>query len=257
MERGAAPRRAGRRLGPVHSDSSSPNRVEAGFSGAPVWDPQAGGVVGMIVQADVSPDVPAAYLLPTQTLRACLPDLADVVRDAGPFRSLDPSANATRPGSHGHNPPATLPSSWRTRPPPSSAPPAAASPPWCSPGCCLVCDREGLEIVHVRPAAAPLENLAEALLPQRETGRERVRHAARIVESLRGGGMRGVVSDLLEEFRGAESNCYSWSTSSRRLCTKGWKTTWTPSATLWPTALTPAPASASCSPFAPTSSPWS
>ena len=50
------------------SDSSSPNRVEAGFSGAPVWDRQAGGVVGLIVQADMSPDVPTAYLVPTQTL---------------------------------------------------------------------------------------------------------------------------------------------------------------------------------------------
>ena len=49
--------------------------VQPGFSGTPVWDEEVGGVVGMVVAADRTPDVRAAFCIPAEQLIAACPDL--------------------------------------------------------------------------------------------------------------------------------------------------------------------------------------
>ncbi|MER6010951.1 nSTAND1 domain-containing NTPase [Streptomyces bluensis] len=71
------------------TDPASQHRVELGFSGAPVWDVDSGGVVGMIVAADRADRVRTAYLIPTATLREHWPPLGELALRAGPFRALD------------------------------------------------------------------------------------------------------------------------------------------------------------------------
>jgi len=48
--------------------------VAPGFSGGPVWDETAGGVVGMIVAAERQPGLRAAFLIPTAALRRAWPE---------------------------------------------------------------------------------------------------------------------------------------------------------------------------------------
>lgn len=45
-------------------------RVQAGFSGSPVWDDRLGGVVGMITSVEIDPTVRAAFVIPAAALRA-------------------------------------------------------------------------------------------------------------------------------------------------------------------------------------------
>ncbi|MBC7334708.1 MAG: trypsin-like peptidase domain-containing protein [Clostridia bacterium] len=47
-------------------------RVQQGFSGAPVWDEDLGGVVGMVSAAEGNPSVRAASIIPTERLTAVL-----------------------------------------------------------------------------------------------------------------------------------------------------------------------------------------
>ena len=49
--------------------------VQPGFSGAPVWDEELDGVVGMIVAADLEPGVRAAFLIPTDILARAWPEV--------------------------------------------------------------------------------------------------------------------------------------------------------------------------------------
>jgi ADP-ribosyl-[dinitrogen reductase] hydrolase len=49
--------------------------VQPGFSGAPVWDDELSGVVGMIVAADTTPGVRAAFLIPTEMLVSIWPQV--------------------------------------------------------------------------------------------------------------------------------------------------------------------------------------
>ena len=43
-------------------------RIQPGFSGAPVWDVQGHGVVGMVVEAELDPMAKAAYIIPSALL---------------------------------------------------------------------------------------------------------------------------------------------------------------------------------------------
>jgi WD40 repeat protein len=66
-------------------------RIGPGFSGAPVWSPRAGGVVGMVVAADRAVSSTTGYLVPAAALVEAhevlsLPDPAEVC----PYRGLDP-----------------------------------------------------------------------------------------------------------------------------------------------------------------------
>jgi S1-C subfamily serine protease len=50
------------------------HRVEPGFSGSPIWDETANGVVGMAVQAETQADRKVAFMLPAVLIRPVLPD---------------------------------------------------------------------------------------------------------------------------------------------------------------------------------------
>jgi hypothetical protein len=50
--------------------------VAPGFSGGPAWDETLGGVVGIIVAADTSPGVRAAFIIPADRLLEAWPELA-------------------------------------------------------------------------------------------------------------------------------------------------------------------------------------
>jgi WD40 repeat protein len=63
-------------------------RVEPGFSGAPVWDDDLGGVVGMAVAAEARPEVRAAFMIPAHALIAAWPDLERQTLPPCPYRGL-------------------------------------------------------------------------------------------------------------------------------------------------------------------------
>ncbi len=70
-------------------------RVEPGFSGAPVWDEQLAGVVGMAVAAERQREgVKAAFLIPIKIISQAWPDLAQWVAEN---HQLIPSTPATLP----------------------------------------------------------------------------------------------------------------------------------------------------------------
>jgi hypothetical protein len=65
--------------------------VRPGFSGAPVWDEELGGVVGMIVAADIEPGVRAAFLVPTDVVARLCPELECILQaPAAPLGKLCP-----------------------------------------------------------------------------------------------------------------------------------------------------------------------
>jgi WD40 repeat protein len=63
-------------------------RIELGFSGAPVWDDELNGVVGMTVAAELRPEVRAAYLIPSNVLVDSWPVLANQAIPPCPYRGL-------------------------------------------------------------------------------------------------------------------------------------------------------------------------
>ena len=60
----------------------------ARFSGAPVWDDELEGVVGMAVAAEARPEVRASYLIPAGSLVRAWPGIADQARPPCPYRGL-------------------------------------------------------------------------------------------------------------------------------------------------------------------------
>ena len=63
-------------------------RVEPGFSGAPVWDDELDGVVGMVVTAEARPEVRGAYLTPVAVLTNAWPALQTQAVPPCPYRGL-------------------------------------------------------------------------------------------------------------------------------------------------------------------------
>ncbi|HEX8928758.1 MAG TPA: serine protease, partial [Actinomycetota bacterium] len=63
-------------------------RVEPGFSGAPVWDEELGGVVGMAVAAEAQPEARAAFMIPADVLTAAWPALERQTLPPCPYRGL-------------------------------------------------------------------------------------------------------------------------------------------------------------------------
>lgn len=61
----------------VTSSTSIP--IEPGFSGAPVWDKEEGGVVGMIVEVERRENIRVAFAIPTEILIEAWPELDDYV----------------------------------------------------------------------------------------------------------------------------------------------------------------------------------
>src|SRR6266699_2659850 len=58
--------------------------VISGFSGAPVWDEQLQGIVGMVVASSLQATAKAAFVIPTDVLLAAWPQLADIMRPLVP-----------------------------------------------------------------------------------------------------------------------------------------------------------------------------
>jgi len=52
-------------------------KIEPGFSGSPIWDELLYGIVGMVVAADVRPEVKTAFIIPADTLVRVWPLLGD------------------------------------------------------------------------------------------------------------------------------------------------------------------------------------
>ncbi|WDZ82828.1 trypsin-like peptidase domain-containing protein [Micromonospora cathayae] len=72
---------------------SPPHRraIGPGFSGAPVWSPTSGGVVGMVVAAERSAHTTTSYLIPTQALVDAHPEIAAPdPAETCPYRGLAP-----------------------------------------------------------------------------------------------------------------------------------------------------------------------
>ncbi|GAA2513349.1 serine protease [Winogradskya humida] len=87
----------GREGGPVATGwveiLSEPGRestLDPGFSGAPVWDPEADAAVGMVMQRVTGAPPKIGYLLPAARLLDAWPELAGIIERAPPFRGLRP-----------------------------------------------------------------------------------------------------------------------------------------------------------------------
>jgi WD40 repeat protein len=63
-------------------------RVEPGFSGAPVWDDDLDGVVGMTVAAERRPELRSAFLIPAGMLVDAWPLLATQATPPSPYRGM-------------------------------------------------------------------------------------------------------------------------------------------------------------------------
>ncbi|MFL5624074.1 MAG: serine protease, partial [Ktedonobacteraceae bacterium] len=65
--------------------------IERGFSGTPVWDTQAQGVVGMVVAASRPADIKAAFVIPTDVLFEAWPLIATAAEEPrNPYKGLHP-----------------------------------------------------------------------------------------------------------------------------------------------------------------------
>lgn len=72
----------------IDLDQVSQFPIEQGFSGAPVWDPQRGTVVGMVTHAWRGGRVQSAYMVPAEGLFAAWPKLRELARPPSPFPGL-------------------------------------------------------------------------------------------------------------------------------------------------------------------------
>lgn len=70
-------------------DEVSPH-IGRGFSGSPVWDTEAGAVVGLMVAAQPERDTQQSYVLRTRAILREIPGLAGALLPASPFRGLTP-----------------------------------------------------------------------------------------------------------------------------------------------------------------------
>jgi hypothetical protein len=75
----------------IQADAARPTGypIAPGFSGAPVWDDELAGVVGMVVAADTSA-ASAGYVIPTEWLLDAWPDLRTDAIPPSPYRGLLP-----------------------------------------------------------------------------------------------------------------------------------------------------------------------
>lgn len=62
--------------------------VRPGFSGTPVWNSEAGGVVGMVVAVEREPGIRTAWCIPTSQLMEFWPDLGERAVPPNPYRGL-------------------------------------------------------------------------------------------------------------------------------------------------------------------------
>ncbi|MFF9107063.1 trypsin-like peptidase domain-containing protein [Streptomyces sp. NPDC014805] len=80
------------RLQMAPADAQS-DPIQRGFSGSPVWDRELGAVVGIVASVS-SPARGQSFCIPTRTVLAELPALADLLAPASPFPGLRPFTEA-------------------------------------------------------------------------------------------------------------------------------------------------------------------
>jgi hypothetical protein len=66
----------------IEGKSNSGYMIQPGFSGSPVFNEQAGGIVGIITAADLDPNVRAAYVIPSDILAKTVPELKNNVSES-------------------------------------------------------------------------------------------------------------------------------------------------------------------------------
>ena len=72
----------------VQIESPSGIRVQPGFSGAPVWDEHARGIVGMVVSSWKETEARAAFVIPSGVLISASGDRLRLASSVGPFGAL-------------------------------------------------------------------------------------------------------------------------------------------------------------------------
>ncbi len=185
--------------------SPSGYTVEAGFSGAAVWDDELAGVVGMTVAADARSDRRAAYLIPTDELIRAWPPLADRTVPPCPYRGLSPFREQDVSVFHGRQELTDrLVTEVQRRPLVAVVGPSGSGKSSVVFAGLLprMLQQEGRLSIGMRPARAssPLVALAAALLPflepdQAET--ERLTALGRLTTLLRDGHLPDVVDRVL------------------------------------------------------------
>lgn len=185
------------------ADPASQYEVQRGFSGAPVWDVEHGGVVGMVVTADARADRRTAYLIPTETLRDSWPALHRAALERSPFRGLRPFQEGDADFFHGREEHARRivdrlgDSSGVTLVGVSGCGKSSLLYAGVLP---LVRQEEGLEIVVFQTGSSPLESLVQALVAlfePEETGISRFPAEMWLTQMLREHRMPYVVERLL------------------------------------------------------------
>ncbi|MFC4030044.1 trypsin-like peptidase domain-containing protein [Streptomyces polygonati] len=185
------------------TDPTSQYEVKRGFSGAPVWDLDLGGVVGMVVGTDSHPDRRSAYLIPTETLCDTWPALRNAALARGPFRALNAFQENDAELFHGRDDAARrivdriAVGSGITLVGPSGSGKSSLLHAGVLP---RLRAREDIAVAALRPGKAALEALALALLPLLEPGTTEVARLAAqpgLTLLLREGGMSAVVERTL------------------------------------------------------------
>ncbi|AEW99654.1 serine protease [Streptantibioticus cattleyicolor] len=189
------------------ADPASQYEVRRGFSGAPVWDREHGGVVGMVVAVDARAGRRTGYLIPTETLHDCWPALRRAVLERSPFRALRPFQEADAEVFHGREEPARRiverlgSGSGVTLVGASGVGKSSLLYAGVLPA--LRADA-GRAVVVFQPGTSPLESLSRALLPLLEPDvaeADRLRAAERVAGTLRAGGAPEVVRQVLARWR--------------------------------------------------------
>jgi WD40 repeat protein len=182
-------------------------RVEPGFSGAPVWDDELHGVVGMAVTAEARPEVRGAYLTPVAVLIKAWPALQTQALPPCPYRGLFAFREQDAKLFFGREE-----LSDRLVDQLTHSPLVAVVGPSGSGKSSLVFagvipkvrHREGWVVASLRPAAgsSPLAALATALLPLLEpkmTESDRLGELPKLVTVLADGRLAEVVDRALEQ----------------------------------------------------------
>lgn len=178
-------------------------RLDQGFDGAPVWDEELDGVVGMVVAIEGS-RAPTAHVIPVATRSGPWPDLQALVRPPSPYRGLTPFRETDHGVFFGRNSEiGELAERVRGR-----GPVALVGPSGCGKsslvfaGLLPALRNSGLAVVTVRPSSGRTvyRALAAALLPLLEpdlTVVARLGEVPRLAEMLEEAGLHEVVPAIL------------------------------------------------------------
>ncbi|MBW4721943.1 serine protease [Saccharothrix obliqua] len=87
----------------IDDERTSGFAVSPGFSGAPVWDDAADGVVGIVAQAEQRAARRTGYLIPASALDGAWPELRRLALVRPPFRGLEPFREEDADVFHGRS----------------------------------------------------------------------------------------------------------------------------------------------------------